>query len=260
MRAGPQVSLEMRPGRSGVAVSGKTEPAVQFAADRDVGHREVFAEHVGARRQVRLEHGHQSLSRLRRTQRGRGIATFGRRPQPLHEGLAARRVDWQQTTLYEPDAAPQVTIEQWIPAVYLPVTTPVTGFNAGTELLDTIFLQAATDNVLDTLRSRQTEVRYYRFDWDEEPAPFDDIYGAAHAFDLPFLFGNFGPSLFSNVANSSANRAGRMALSQAMMASLAAFARGGDPNAPKALGVSWPTWPSKLIFDATPVDKSISVQ
>jgi len=161
---------------------------------------------------------------------------------------------------YQPDAAPQITIEQWIPGVYLPVTTPLTGFNAKTELLNQIFLVAAANNVLSTLKSQQNDVWYYRFDWDEEPAPFNDIYGAAHAFDLPFLFGNFGPSLFASIANSTANRPGRLALSQAMMASLGAFARSGDPNAPQALGVTWPTWPAKLIFDATPAAKAISVQ
>ncbi|HEV7576367.1 MAG TPA: carboxylesterase family protein [Caldimonas sp.] len=161
---------------------------------------------------------------------------------------------------YAPDAPPQIAIGQWIPAVYLPVTTPATGFNAKTELLNQIFLVAGANNALATLKSQQNDVWYYRFDWDEEPAPFNDIYGAAHAFDLPFLFANFGPSLFSNIANSSANRPGRVALSRAMMASLAAFARRGDPNSPAALGVTWPAWPAKLIFDATPVDKAISVQ
>jgi para-nitrobenzyl esterase len=161
---------------------------------------------------------------------------------------------------YAPNAPPQITIEQWIPAAYLPVATPVTGFNARTELLNQLFLVAAANNALDTLKSQQNDVWYYRFDWDEEPAPFNDIYGAAHAFDLPFVFGSFGPSLFSNVANSAANRPGRLALSQAMMSSLGAFARRGDPNSPKALGVTWPAWPSRLIFDATPIDKAISVQ
>jgi para-nitrobenzyl esterase len=161
---------------------------------------------------------------------------------------------------YQPDAAPQIAIEQWIPAVYLPASTPVTGFTAKTELLNQLFLVAAANNVLDTLKSQQNEVWYYRFDWEQEPAPFNEIYGAAHAFDLAFVFGNFGPSLFSNIANSTANRPGRLELSQAMMASLAAFARRGDPNAPRALGVTWPTWPSRLIFNATPTDKVISVQ
>jgi para-nitrobenzyl esterase len=160
---------------------------------------------------------------------------------------------------YQPDAAPQIAIESWIPAFYLPVATPGTGFNARTELLDFIFLQAAADNALAALKSQQNEVWYYRFDWDQEPAPFNDIYGAAHAFDLPFLFGNFGPSLFSNVANSTANRPGRVSLSQAMMASLGAFARTGNPNAPAVLGVTWPAWPAQLLFDATATEKVISV-
>ena len=116
------------------------------------------------------------------------------------------------------------------------MTTPVTGFNAKTELLNQLFLVAAANNVLNTLKSQQNEVWYYRFDWDEEPAPFNDIYGAAHAFDLPFIFGNFGPSLFSNIANSTANQPGRLALSEAMMRSLGAFARSGDPNARGARG------------------------
>jgi para-nitrobenzyl esterase len=160
---------------------------------------------------------------------------------------------------YDPDAAPTVTIDQWIPAVYLPVTTPVTGFNARTDLLNQIFFIASRDNVLNTLKAQQSEVWYYRFDWDEEPAPWNDIYGAAHAFDLAFVFGNFGPSLFSHIANSTANRPGRLELSDAMMKSLGAFARRGDPNAPE-LGVGWPTWPSTLLFDATPTNKAISVQ
>ena len=161
---------------------------------------------------------------------------------------------------YDPDAAPTVGIEQWIPAQYLPVDTPVTGFTARTDLLNQLFFIASRDNILNALKAQQYEVWYYRFDWDEEPAPWNDIYGAAHAFDLPFVFGNFGPSLFSSIANSAANRQGRLALSHAMMKSLAAFARNGDPNAPAALGVTWPVWPSTLLFDATATDKMISVQ
>jgi para-nitrobenzyl esterase len=160
---------------------------------------------------------------------------------------------------YDPDAAPQITIQQWIPAFYLPVTTPGTGFNARTDLLNSIFFIPSRDNVLNALRAQQAEVWYYRFDWDEEPAPWNDIYGAAHAFDLPFIFGTFGPSLFSNVANSTDNRPGRLELSDAMMKSLGAFAERGDPNAPAVLGVTWPMWPSTLLFDATPISKMISV-
>ena len=57
---------------------------------------------------------------------------------------------------YNPDAAPTVTLAQWIPAVYLPVTTPVTGFNARTDLLNLVFFTASRDNVLNALKTQQT--------------------------------------------------------------------------------------------------------
>ena len=160
---------------------------------------------------------------------------------------------------YRPDAAPQLDISQWIPSVYLPVDQPVTGFNARTELFNALFFGASRDNILNALKAQQNDVWYYRFDWDEEPAPWNGIYGAAHLFDLPFLFGNFGPSLFANVMFSQANRPGRLELSDAMMKSIGAFAKNGDPNN-AALGVPWPVWPAKLLFDATLTAKRISLQ
>jgi hypothetical protein len=57
---------------------------------------------------------------------------------------------------------------QWIPAAYLPVMTAETGFNAETELLNQLFLVAASTNALDTLKSQQNEVGHSRFDWDAE--------------------------------------------------------------------------------------------
>lgn len=182
---------------------------------------------------------------------------------PALGGVSGRLVN--DATLFtnhfgaNPDAAPTTTIEQWIPAAYLPVATPVTGYTARTDLLNAIFFGVSRDNVLNALKAQQPGVWYYRFDWDKEPAPWNDIYGAAHAFDLPFVFGNFGPSLFAGVANGNANRAGRLDLSAAMMASIAAFARNGDPNN-ATLGVTWPTWPAKLLFNGTLAAKSISVQ
>lgn len=44
-----------------------------------------------------------------------------------------------------------------------------------------------------------------------------------------------------------------------MMKSLGAFARNGDPNDP-SLGVTWPQWPQKLVFDASPAATAITVQ
>jgi carboxylesterase type B len=160
---------------------------------------------------------------------------------------------------YNAEAAPTTTLEQWIPASYLPATVSGSGFNAKSEQLTRVFFLASRDSVLNALKTQQSNIWYYRFDWDELPAPFDVIYGASHAFDLPFAFGNFGPSLYANISYTRANQAGRLALSDAMMRSIGAFARTGDPNNP-ALGVTWPTWPSMLLFDATPATKAISVQ
>lgn len=151
---------------------------------------------------------------------------------------------------FNPDAPTTLTSGDILDASYLPVTTPVTGYNAKTALLGSIFMTVNRDNVLNTLVGQQPNVYFYQFNWAQEPAPWNEVYGAAHAFDLPFLFGTFGPSVFSNAVNSTANRPGRLALSSAMMGSIAAFARTGNPNH-TGLGVTWQPWPKKVLFDAS---------
>jgi len=160
---------------------------------------------------------------------------------------------------FNPDAPTTLTEADILDPAYVPSVTPVTGWTAKASLLSSVFMIPSRDNVLNTLKTRQPNVWYYQFSWAQEPAPWNTIYGAAHAFDLPFIFGNFGPSLFSNAANSTVNKSGRLALSAAMMASIGAFARTGDPNN-ASLGVTWPTWPSKLNFNATATQASISAQ
>lgn len=160
---------------------------------------------------------------------------------------------------YNPNAAPAVTLSDLINPYYLPPETATTGYNATANFFVTNFFGPSRDVDLNTLLTQQGNVWFYRFNWAQEPAPWNTVYGAAHAFDLPFIFGNFGPSLFSNVVNSTANQAGRLDLSDAMMQSIAAFAKNGDPNN-ASLGVNWQPWPKKLIFDATPTQKQISTQ
>ena len=160
---------------------------------------------------------------------------------------------------FNPDAAPTLTEADILDPSYVPSNTPVTGWNARANMLTTTWIFANRDNVLDAIKANQWNVWYYQFNWAQEPAPWNTVYGAAHAFDLPFIFGNFGPSLFSNVANGTANKPGRLELSGAMMSTVAAFARTGNPNNP-ALGTNWQPWPAKLIFDATPAHKAISTQ
>lgn len=169
----------------------------------------------------------------------------------------ATRFTMMQT--FNPDAPTTLTENDILDPAYAPSNTPTTGWTAKTALLTQIFMIPSRDNVLNALKTQQANVWYYQFKWAQEPAPWNTIYGAAHAFDLPFIFGNFGPSLFSNAANSTANKPGRLALSAAMMASISAFAHNGDPNN-SALGTTWGTWPAKLIFDATPTQAVISTQ
>jgi para-nitrobenzyl esterase len=172
---------------------------------------------------------------------------------PALGGTSGRLLDdgavFSLAARYDPEAPPQTTLAQWIPPVYLPVDTPGTGFDARARQLDALWFSAIRDDMLNTLRTRQNPVWAYEFEWDRLPSPLDRIFGAAHTFDLPFVFGNFGLSLYSRFMFTRANATGRLALSEAMMRSLGAFARRGDPN-DAGLGASWPVWPSRLVFDA----------
>ena len=168
-------------------------------------------------------------------------------------GSSGRLLDDAQvfalTHRYRPEEPPTTKIEDWVPPQYRPLDAPQTGFNARSDRLNALWFVALRDDVLNALKSRQPEVWYYQFDWHLLPKPFDEIYGAAHTFDLPFVFGNFGPSLYANISFTQANAPGRLALSRAMMGSVGAFAHRGDPNDP-ALGTRWQPWPAQLVFDA----------
>lgn len=158
---------------------------------------------------------------------------------------------------FDPDAAPTLTVNDIIDPFYLPVDKLGTGYNAATALVTKGLFEANRSNLLDTMKTRQSNIWHYRLDWSQEAAPWNDVYGASHAFDLPFVFGNFGPSVLSNVMGGKANEKGRLALSNAVMASIGAFMRKGDPNTPE-LGATWAPWPSQLLLDATPLAARIT--
>ena len=160
---------------------------------------------------------------------------------------------------FNPDAPTTLTAADVIDASYLPVNTPATGYNARMKLLGAAFIDPSRDNLLNTLRTQQATVWSYQFHWAQQPAPWNDVYGAAHGFDLPFVFGNFGPSLLAKAANSSANQPGRLALSGVMMDSVRAFVHTGNPNH-AGLGQEWQAWPRRFIFDADQKAARLSVQ
>ena len=173
--------------------------------------------------------------------------------RPAFGGVSGRLLDdaavFKLAYNYDAAAAPATRVEDWVPAAYLPVNAPSTGFNARTHELNRLWFQAIRDDALNALRSQQASVWGYRFDWDKLPAPFDTIFGAAHTFDLPFVFGNFGPSLYSRISFTPGNEPGRMALARAMQQALGEFAARGDPNAP-LLGAHWVPWPRLMVLDA----------
>ena len=163
------------------------------------------------------------------------------------------------TQAFNPDAPTTLTVADIIDPSYLPVTAPGTGYNARMKLLGSVFIDPSRDSLLNTLRTQQANVWSYQFNWAQQPAPWNDVYGAAHGFDLPFVFGNFGPSLLAKAANSTANQPGRLALSAVMMDSVRAFVHTGNPNH-AGLGQEWQPWPRKFIFDADLKAARLSVQ
>lgn len=170
--------------------------------------------------------------------------------------------DAQRLTLmmnFDPDAATQtLTTADIVKAPFLPVDKAGTGYNAVTQSITSLLFEANRDNLLDTMKTRQSNLWSYRLDWAQEAYPWNEVYGAAHAFDLPFVFGNFGPSVLSNTIGGKANEKGRLALSRTVMASIGAFMRNGDPNTAE-LGATWAPWPAQLRFDATPTESKITV-
>ena len=179
----------------------------------------------------------------------------------LH-GVTASPSDYERFGLqfnFNPDAAPTLTEADLINAAYLPITATPFGWNALSAYATNAIFVGPVVPQLNSLSAQQlTQTWYYRFDWNEEPVPFNTVYGATHAMDLPFIFSNFGTSVFS-FAFSTANKTGREALSDSMLRSVAAFAKTGNPNN-ASLGVTWPNWPAKLVFDASPTQVQIAVQ
>ena len=92
----------------------------------------------------------------------------------------------------------------------------------------------AVDEPAMRLRRVSPKVFAYRFDWDEEPtilgSDFSALLGAAHGFEVPFVFGHFDIGRQANTMWTTENAPGRERLSAAMMSYWAAFAATGDPG------------------------------
>ncbi|MFK7976887.1 MAG: carboxylesterase/lipase family protein [Halioglobus sp.] len=109
---------------------------------------------------------------------------------------------------------------------------------------------AAVDHPADIMTAGGHPSLYaYRFDWDEGGSvgitDWSTALGAAHALEIPFVFGDFEglfpiPRLFT-----AGNRKGREALSAGMMSYWAQFARTGNPGTGRKGELpQWTTWQS----------------
>lgn len=164
---------------------------------------------------------------------------------------AHRPSDYDRFTMqyeFDPDRPTPWTARDFLVDQYLPVDGPGGWNEASDALTDLVFMGIARDSMTAVQESGNDRVFYYQFAWNNEPAPFDEVYGAVHAMDLPFVFGTFGRTVFS-YAFSRDNRPGRLELSGLMMDSVGRFVRTGSPQT-RDLGVRWGQWPASVVLDA----------
>jgi para-nitrobenzyl esterase len=107
-------------------------------------------------------------------------------------------------------------------------------FLATADAVSAVWKATGADGPAAAMWRTQPDVFVYRFDWDEEPTLFGvdlgRFLGAAHGFEIPFVFGHWDLGRQGNLLFTDENRAGREALSAAMMSYWAQFADSGDPG------------------------------
>lgn len=150
--------------------------------------------------------------------------------------------------LFDPDKPGGLTVADLLRDEYLPVDKPQGWNDAAAALTDLVFTGINRDSLDAMARGGNRSLYHYRFDWNQEPAPFDQVYGAVHAIDLPFVFGTFGRTVFS-YAFSQRNEPGRLRLSDLMIESVRGFVHRGSPQH-RGLGRDWEQWPTSLVLDA----------
>jgi para-nitrobenzyl esterase len=89
--------------------------------------------------------------------------------------------------------------------------------------------------------------------------------GASHTLEIPFFWGSHYWFVFNDLIFREDNRLGREALSDAMMAYVAQFARTGNPNGTGSSLTEWTPWSNtedaskRILFDANDTDAIIEM-
>ena len=111
----------------------------------------------------------------------------------------------------------------------------------------------AVDEPADRMRETQgPSVFAYRFDWDEEPkilwVDFSQLLGAAHALEIPFVFGSYDLGPLTPAVFNEDNAPGREELGRRMRSYWIEFARTGDPG--RGVDGDLPAWTAYESGDA----------
>lgn len=135
-------------------------------------------------------------------------------------------------------------------------------YNLVAEYLAKMWKATGADEPAAAMRAAQgPSVFVYRFDWDEEPtvlgADLSILLGAAHAFEIPFVFGHFDLGREGNVIFTKQNQRAREDLAAQMMSYWVEFADRGAPGRGRGGGLpewtpwddSAPTAPKAILFD-----------
>jgi para-nitrobenzyl esterase len=135
-------------------------------------------------------------------------------------------------------------------------------YNLSAEYMAKMWKATGADEPAAAMRAVQgPSVFVYRFDWDEEPrvmgADLSVMLGAAHGFEIPFVFGHFDLGRAGNMIFTKANEPGRMELAAKMMSYWAEFAYAGAPGHGRdGRLLEWTPWdentavaPKFVVFD-----------
>jgi para-nitrobenzyl esterase len=136
-------------------------------------------------------------------------------------------------------------VSQWFG--FLPHLRDEEGFLLESRYRSLMWRASGSDEPITAMRLTSDDVWSYRFDWDEEPsvlgADLSIMLGAAHGFEIPFVFGHFDLGEAGNIIFNDDNRAGREELSRAIMSYWVQFATTGDPGRGRDGSLTpWSAW------------------